>query len=116
VIDKEYIRKKHFVEEWSIRRISKELKLARQTVRKLLEDGEIPTYRLSQERPSPIMDPYREIIVNIFKEDETAPTKQRHNAVRIYERLRDEYKFTGGASTARRYVSKLKKKLILPNA
>lgn len=110
VIDKEYIRKKHFVEAWSIRRISKELKLARQTVRKMLEDGEIPTYKLSQERPSPIMDPYREIIVHMLKEDETAPTKQRHNAVRIYERLRDEFKFTGGASTARRYVSKLKKK------
>ncbi len=109
VIDKEYIRKKHFVEGWSIRRISKELKLARQTVRKMLGDGNIPKYNLSQERPSPIMDPFKEIIVNILKEDETAPRKQRHNAVRIYERLRDEYGFMGGASTARRYVSKLKK-------
>src|SRR5690554_4923794 len=100
VIDKEYIRKKHFVEGWSIRRISKELKLARQTVTKMLENGDIPKYNLSQERPSPIMDLFKDIIVNILKEDETAPIKQRHNAVRIYERLRDEYKFTGGASTA----------------
>lgn len=52
VIDKEYIRKKHFVEGWSIRRISKELQHARQTVRKMLEDGEVPTYTLSQDRPS----------------------------------------------------------------
>jgi transposase len=109
VIDKEYIRKKHFVEGWSIRRISKELKIARQTARKMLEDGEIPKYNLSQARPSPVMDPFREVILNILKEDEKAPIKQRHNAVRIYERLRDEYGFTGGASTARRYVSKLKK-------
>lgn len=110
VIDKEYIRKKHFIEGWSIRRIHRELKIARQTIRKMLEDGEIPKYRLTEPRPSPVMDPFHEIIVDMLEEDQKAPKKQRHNAERIYERLRDEYKFTGGCSTVRRYVSKLKKR------
>lgn len=41
MVDKKYIRKKHFVEGWSIRQISKQLKIARQTVRKMLMDSEI---------------------------------------------------------------------------
>lgn len=38
----EYVRKRHYVDGWSIRELSKQLKIARQTVRKLLEDAEIP--------------------------------------------------------------------------
>lgn len=108
MVDKEYIRKKHFVEGWSIRQISKQLKIARQTVRKMLMDSEIPKYNRRQPKPCPVMDPFREVIESILKEDEKAPPKQRHTAARIFERLRDEFFFTGGESSVRHYVRKLR--------
>lgn len=108
MVDKEYVRKRHYVDGWSIRELSKQLKIARQTVRKLLEDAEIPKYNRGQERTCPVMDPYRAFIENILLEDMKAPIKQRHTSARIFERLTDEYGFTGGESTVRHYVRKLR--------
>ena len=108
MVDKEYIRKKHFLEGWSIRELSKQLKISRQTVRKMLKDGEIPKYNRKQPKPSPVMDPFREIIEDILRTDKDAPPKQKHTATRIYERLHDEHGFRGGESTVRRYVCNLK--------
>ncbi|MFP3390360.1 hypothetical protein [Brevibacillus sp. SIMBA_040] len=78
MVDKEYVRKRHYVDGWSIRKISRQLKIARQTVRKLLEDAEIPIYNRQKERNCPVMDPYRSFIENILLEDKNAPVKQRH--------------------------------------
>jgi len=60
VVDIEYIRKKYYVEGWSIRKISKQLGYARQTIRKALASSKIPEYELAKARPCPVMDPYRE--------------------------------------------------------
>jgi len=108
VVDIEYIRKKHFVEGWSIRKISRQLKYARQTVRKALASSQIPKYNLQIPRPSPVMDPYRDIITTWLKNDEHAPPKQRHTSKRIYDRLVEEYGFKGSDSTVRKFVSKLR--------
>lgn len=108
MIDKEYIRKKHFLEGWSIHELSRQLKISRQTVRKMLKEGEIPKYNRQLPKPCPVMDPFREVIESILKVDETAPIKQRHTAARIFTRLHDEFNFTGGESTVRRYIRKLK--------
>ncbi|MEC0232618.1 IS21 family transposase [Paenibacillus alba] len=108
MVDKEYVRKKHFVDGWSIRRLSTQLNIARQTVRKLLEDAELPVYTRQQERACPVMDPYRAVIEQILEDDKKAPVKQRHTSARIFERLSDEHGFTGGESTVRHYIRKLK--------
>ena len=42
VVDREYIRKQHFREGWSIRKIALQLGMCRKTVRKLLEDSQKP--------------------------------------------------------------------------
>jgi transposase len=55
-----------------------------------------------------MMDKHLPIIEEWLKEDETAPLKQRHTAKRIYDRLVDEYGFTGAESTVRRAVAKLR--------
>ena len=109
MIDKEYIRKKHFLEGWSIHELSRQLKISRQTVRKMLKEGEIPKYNRQVPKPCPVMDPFREVIESILKVDETAPVKQRHAAARIFTRLHEEFGFNGGESTVRRYVRNLKK-------
>ena len=46
-----------------------------------------------------------------LEEDRRKKKKQRHTAIRIYERLRDECGFTGGVRTVTEYVSKRRKEL-----
>ena len=65
MVDKEYVRKKHLVDGWSIRRLSIQLNIARQTVRKMLADAEPPEYNRQQKRACPVMDPYRAFIEQI---------------------------------------------------
>ena len=95
MVDIEFIRKKHFVEHWSIREISRRLGLSRQAVRKALKDASQPHYRLGQARPRPVIGPYEGVIKGWLKEDKQAPAKQRHTAKRIFERLCQEYGFQG---------------------
>ena len=87
MVDVEFILKKHLVEVWSIRRISRQLDLARQTVRRAVLSSEAPRYHLSKPRPCPIMDPYGEVIRRWLAQDAHAPPKQRHTGKRIYDRL-----------------------------
>lgn len=110
MVDVEFIRKKHFVEGWSIRRISRHLDLARQTVRKALTSAEPPRYHLSKPRPCPIMGPYGEVIHTWLTQDAQAPPKQRHTSKRIYDRLVAEHGFTGAESSVRRVVARLRPK------
>lgn len=108
MVDIEYIRKAHFVKEWSIRKISKNLGVARQTVRKALQSSDIPKYNLSKAKSSPVLDPYKDIIKEWLELDKTAPRKQRHTARRIYHRLCDEHNFKGSESNVRRFIRILK--------
>jgi len=108
MVDYEFIRKKHYVEGWSIRKISKQLELSRQTIRKAISSTEMPTYRLRKGRPASVFGPVQQIVETWLAEDADAPHKQRHTAQRIYDRLVDEYGFTGSYSTVRRWVARLK--------
>ncbi len=108
MVDKEYIRKLHLVEGWSIRKISRQLPVSRPTIRKMLVDAEIPKYKLEKSRPSPVMDKYRAVLEQWLLDDESAPPKQRHTATRMFERLQKEYQFTGASSTVRRVVAQLR--------
>jgi len=45
----------------------------------------------------------------ILEADKTAPPKQRHTARRIFERLRDEYGYTGGITQVRDAVAQAKR-------
>jgi transposase len=110
MVDIEFIRKKHLVEGWSVRRISRQLKVARQTVRKALTSAEAPRYQLSKPRPCPVMDPYGAVIRGWLLQDQQAPRKQRHTGKRIYDRLVAEYGFAGAESSVRRVVAQLRPK------
>ena len=57
MVDIEFIRKKHLLDGWSIRQVSRQLHLARQTVRKALASAEPPRYHLAKPRPCPAIDP-----------------------------------------------------------
>ena len=110
MVDVEYIRKKRYIEGWSIRKISRQLELSRQVVRKALKSSEIPNYKQKQARVYPVMDKYSGVVKQWLKEDEQAPRKQRHTAKRIYDRLVTDYGFSGVESTVRRYVAQMRPK------
>lgn len=93
----------------SIREISRTTGWSRQTVRKTLAaPAEPPVYTQTRPRPSPVMDPYLDIVKSWLDADEVAPRKQRHTARRIHDRLVDEYGFTGAEVTVRQAVARLR--------
>jgi transposase len=109
MVDVEFIKKKHADDGWSVRKIARQLEVSRQTVRKVLAaPAEPPRYRLSAPRPQPVVGAFLPVIERILEEDKDAPPKQRHTARRIYERLVDEYGFTGSEVTVRRAVRALR--------
>ena len=114
MVDIESIRKLYFVQGWSIRKISKVLGYARQSVRKAIASSAPPRYHLREPRPRPVVGPYLGVIEQWLREDEEAPRKQRHTARRIYQRLVAEYGFTGGESTVRQVVAELRGRQVEP--
>ncbi len=108
MVDIEFIKKKHLQEGWSIRRIARCLAINRITVRKAIAAKEIPRYRLSCEKPAPVIGPVMGIVEQWLKEDQEAPRKQRHTARRVYHRLVEEHQFSGSESAVRKCVRKLR--------
>jgi transposase len=109
MVDVEFIKKKHELEGWSIRKIARQLEVSRQTVRKVLvSPAEPPRYRQSLPRPQPVIGPYLPVIERWLAEDETAPRKQRHTAKRVHDRLVEEYGYAGSEVTVRRAVRALR--------
>lgn len=103
----ELIRTAHRVYKKSIREIVRDYGHSRNTVRKALRDLP-PKYERQRPAASPVMDPYREVILSWLRQDTQMPKKQRHTAHRVYRRLVEEYDFQGAESTVRRYVRRLK--------
>ena len=52
----------------------------------------------------PKLEPFTGVIDAILEADRQVPRKQRHTAKRIFERLRDEYGFTGQYTVVKDYV------------
>jgi transposase len=72
----------------------------RNTVRKMLGFAVPPGYR----RRKPPARPKLAAFTAILAADRAAPSKQRHTAKRIFERLRAEHGFAGGYTTVKDYV------------
>ena len=90
----------------SIREIARRLDVSRQSVRKALAQSEPDKYRRTEPYHSPkLTTQFKALIDAILVADQQAPPKQRHTAVRIFERLRSEEGYTGGYDQVRRYVS-----------
>ena len=104
VEEKEIIRRLYFIEGKSIRQIARERHHDRRAIRKALRDAGPPRYTLKAPRPRPALGPYLAVIDRWLEEDRERPSKQRHTARRIYERLVTEFGFQGGESTVRQYV------------
>ena len=74
------------------------------TVRKMLSYSVPPGYVRTRPPVRPKLDPFIGIIDRILEEDKDRPKKQRHTSKRIFERLRDEYGFTGKIAIVKDYI------------
>ncbi len=110
MVQKEYIIKLHQKQGESIRRIAKLTGHSRETIRKMLQDSEVPRYHQKQERHSPVTDSVRPIVAGWLEEDKDKTPDMRHTAKRIYDRLVEEYKFTGCESIIRKMVRSMRNK------
>ena len=105
---KEIIRREYFLNRKSMREIARELHHGRAVIRKAIYDPGIPVYKRNVPAPKRAIGALVTVIQQWLQEDKQRPTKQRHTAKRIYERLREEYGYQGSDRTVRREVRRLK--------
>lgn len=105
-----YIRTAHRVYGKKIRQIARETGHSKNTIKKVLR-GEYCGYTQRSSQPHPVLGPFVNIIDKWLTEDKAQPKKQRHTAVRIYRRLKQECGYPGAETTVRRYVKEAKLRL-----
>lgn len=98
------VRRAVSVEGMSIRKAAREFGLHRKTVRKMLAFSIPPGYQQEDARRRPKLGPFVGVIDEILEQDKSRPVKQRHTAKRIWERLREEHGYSGGATSVKDYV------------
>ena len=98
------VRRAVMVEGKSIREVSREFGLHRDTVRKMLAWSVPPGYRRQDPPRRPKLEPFTGVIDAILEADRQVPRKQRHTAKRVFERLRDEHGFDGQYTIVKDYV------------
>lgn len=111
VSDYDLVRRMFYRQGVGKREISRRTGIHRDTIEKMLLYARPPGYRLKKPRPKTKLDPYVRIIDQILKDDRNAPKKQRHTAIRILNRLKAEFGFTGGYTIVKDYVRERKRRM-----
>jgi transposase len=106
----ESIRRDARLEGMGVRALAKKHRVHRRTVRQALASA-VPPQRKVAERRCPVLDGWRPLIQAWVAADERLPTKQRHTAHRIWQRLVAEHGAELGESTVRKYVARLRREL-----
>ena len=90
----------------SIRAIARTFGHSRSKVREILANPQPKPYTRAKPKTAPVLGSLHAVIDAVLADDENAPPKQRHTAMQLFRRLRDEYHYTGGYDQVRRYVGK----------
>jgi transposase len=90
----------------SIRQIARAFHHSRRKVREVLTQPQPQAYTRTKPPPAPVLGSWHHTIDAILAADEQAPPKQRHTAMQIFRRLRDEHDYVGGYDQVRRYVAR----------
>jgi hypothetical protein len=85
----------------SIRQIASTFHHSRRKVRQVLAQPQPTPYTRTKPPPAPVLGIFHQAIDAILAADEDAPPKQRHTAMQIFRRLRDEHAYTGGYDQVR---------------
>jgi transposase len=93
------------IEGLSHREAARQFGIDPRTVAKMVKFSVPPGYVRKRPPARPKLDPFILVIDGILVDDKSRPKKQQHTAKRIFERLRDEYGFTGGITIVKDYVT-----------
>ena len=101
------VRQKVLVDQQSKRSVMAEEDLHWETLQKMLKHPEPPGYK-RRAAPSRKIDPHREWIRDIIEADRKVHHKQRHTALRLFERLQRERGYKGGYTAVKELVAEIK--------
>ena len=92
------------IEGLSKREVARRFGIDPRTVDKMMRFSVPPGYVRTKPPEKPKLGPLIPVIDVILEADKSSPPKQRHTALRIFERLRDEHGYTGGYTIVKEYV------------
>ena len=93
----------------SIRQIARELKLSRNTVKKVLRSDVTELSYDRKDQPHPKLAQYHEVLSEYLATDATKPVREQRTAILLFEELQRQG-FEGGYDSVRRYVQKWRKR------
>lgn len=102
------IRRRVRAGEISMRQACIQYQLNWRTLKKIVSQTQ-PAPRRASNRVKTTLDPVIAIIHDILEADRHAPPKQRHTAIRIHQRLRDEHDYNGCLTGVRSVIRLWKK-------
>jgi len=97
------IRREHLIRGKSIREIARDLKISRNTVRKILRSGETSFSYEREVQPRPKLGRWRADIDRMLTKNANAPARERLTLIRLFEELR-AVGYEGGYAAVRRYA------------
>jgi transposase len=97
------IRRAHFVQGKSIKAIARELKLSRNTVRRVLRSGETAFSYVREVQPRPRLGAWTAELEQLLTENEARARRERLDLIRLFEELRSRG-YEGGYDAVRRYA------------
>ncbi|MCP3890940.1 MAG: IS21 family transposase [Desulfobulbaceae bacterium] len=97
------IRRYYFVEGRSIKKISKDLNISRNTVRKVIRSGKTRHEYSREKQPYPKLGGYLEFLEDYLQKDWMIPKKRRITARRLHELLYEQG-YQGAYDSIQRYV------------
>ncbi|WCF06584.1 hypothetical protein NDS46_19790 [Paenibacillus thiaminolyticus] len=112
----QYIRFLHKSEGHSVSEIARQMGVHWRSAKRYTDREDWNEELRKRKSSSPVMGPVMEVVDTWLEEDRLLPRKQRHTGVRIFQRLRDEYAFTGGQRTVLANVRKCKSEMDLERA
>ena len=89
------------------------------TIKKMMSFSVPPGYRRDRPVVRRVLKGFEGVVDQILADDLKSPVKQRHSAMRIYERLRDEHGYKGSYTPVKQYVRRQKvsfKEMFVPLA
>ena len=98
------IRRAYFVQGKSIKQVCRELRISRNTVRKVVRSGATEFSYDRSTQPRPKIDPWRSDLDEMLAENARPPKRQRLTLVRVYEELRNRG-YDGSYDAVRRYAA-----------
>src|SRR6186713_953152 len=97
------IRREHFIKGKTIKEIARDLKVSRNTVRKVLRSGETSFEYERQVQPRPKLGRWAVELDGLLAANATKPAREQLTLIRVFEELRSRG-YDGGYDAVRRYA------------